>query len=213
MPLLDLVLLALIGVSALFGLLRGFVGAIASILAWVLAGWVAFRHGGQVAVWLSDDGQPMITELFGGYALGFVAVMVFVGLVGWFVGKLVKGVGLSGLDRLLGLVLGAARGGVIACALVLLLGFTDLPREPEWQQSRVVPALQPGVDWMRGWLPEWVAERLVFGNNAPSGDNGVHSEPLPLPLDEGVRQPATPEPSVQEPSVREPPVPEPPAAR
>ncbi|MFT4255875.1 MAG: CvpA family protein [Pseudoxanthomonas sp.] len=206
MPLLDLVLLALIGVSALFGLLRGFVGAIASILAWVLAGWAAFRYGGEVAMWLSDDGQPTLTELFGGYALGFFAVMVFVALVGWFVRKLVKGVGLSGLDRLLGLALGVARGGVIACALLLLLGFTDLPREPEWQDSQVVPLLQPGVEWMRGWLPAWAAERLAFGNDAPSGDNGAHPEPLPLPLDEGVRQPAAPEPSVPGQSVPEQPV-------
>ena len=51
-----------------------------------------------------------------------VAVMVFVGLVGWMVGRLVKGVGLSGLDRMFGLVLGLVRGLFIACAMVHGLG-------------------------------------------------------------------------------------------
>ena len=189
MSLLDLVLIAVIGVSALFGLMRGFVGAAASILAGVLAGWAAFRHGASVALWLSDDGRPSTAELFGGYALAFVVVMVFVGLVGWIVGRLVKGVGLSGLDRVLGMILGVARGLFVACVMLLLLGLTDLPAEPEWRESRVIPALLPGAIWLRAWLPPWVAERIVFGNAAAAGDNdGPVTLPLPAPLDEGVPQ-------------------------
>jgi membrane protein required for colicin V production len=34
----DLLLLAVIGVSTLLGLMRGFIGVLASLLAWVLAG-------------------------------------------------------------------------------------------------------------------------------------------------------------------------------
>lgn len=201
MPLLDLVLLAIIATSALLGLLRGFVGVLASILAWVLASWVAFRHGAQVALLISDDGRPTLTELFGGYALCFVAVLVLVGLVGWVVGKLVRGIGLSALDRLLGFGLGLLRGGFVACALLLLLGFTRAPREPAWQRSQVVPVLLPGALWLRGWLPDWVAERIDFGNAAPAGDNDGHVNlPLPVPLDEGVQQP----PERAQPSAPEP---------
>lgn len=190
MSLLDLVLIAVIGVSTLFGLMRGFVGVVASILAWLLAGWVAFRHGAAVALWLSDDGRPSTAELFGGYALAFVAVMVFVGLVGWIVGRLVKGVGLSGLDRMFGLVLGLVRGLFIACSMVLLLGLTAMSKEPEWRESRVIPALLPGATALRGWLPPWVAEQIRFGNAVLAGDNDTPvNSPLPAPLDEGVPQP------------------------
>lgn len=189
MSLLDLVLIAVVGVSALFGLLRGFVGTVASILAWLLAGWAAFHYGAAVALWLSDDGRPSTAELFGGYALAFIAVLVFVGLVGWVVGRLVKGVGLSGLDRLLGLALGLARGLFVACAALLLLGLTDMTDEPEWRDSQVIPALLPGAILLRAWLPPWVAERVVFGNAAAAGDNdGPVTLPLPAPLDEGVPQ-------------------------
>lgn len=179
----DLVLIAVIGASALFGLIRGFIGALASLLAWLLAAWVAFHYGAQVAVLLAEGGTPAATELFGGYALCFVGVMILVGLVGWLVRLLVKAVGLSGLDRLLGLALGLVRGVFIACVLILLMAFTNLPKEPSWQQSRVLPALLPGARWLSAWLPEWTVQELDFGNGAPAGDNGVLPS-LPPPLDE-----------------------------
>jgi Uncharacterized membrane protein, required for colicin V production len=74
----DTVLLIVIGGSALLGLIRGFVGTLVSTAAWLLAGWATFEFGGQAAFWLSDNGKPTITELFGGYALSFVVVMVVV---------------------------------------------------------------------------------------------------------------------------------------
>ena len=73
---------------------------------------------------LAGDGEPGAGELFAGYALSFIGVLVVVGLVGWLVRKLVQSVGLSGLDRMLGLALGLARGAFVACALVLVLGLT-----------------------------------------------------------------------------------------
>jgi len=117
----DWVLLAVVAVSALLGLMRGFVGVLASLVAWVLAGWAAFRFGAQLALMLAGDGEPGAGELLAGYALGFIGVMVVVGLVGWLVRKAVQSAGLSGLDRTLGLALGLARGAFVACALVLVL--------------------------------------------------------------------------------------------
>src|SRR3546814_9362626 len=113
----DWVLLVIVAVSALFGLWGGFVGWLASLAAWVLAGWAAFRFGAEVALMLASDGEPGPGQLLAGYALSFLVVLLAVGLVGWVVRKLVQTVGLSGLDRLLGLVLGVARGAFVACAL------------------------------------------------------------------------------------------------
>ncbi|MGV8940910.1 MAG: CvpA family protein [Lysobacter sp.] len=166
MSAIDWVLLAIVAMSALFGLMRGLIGVLASLAAWVLAGWAAFQFGAQVALLLASDGEPGAGQLFGGYALAFIVVMVVVGVVGWVVRKLVHSVGLSGLDRLLGLLLGTARGAFIACALLLLLGLTELPREASWQASRVVPVFVPGADWMRAWLPEWVASQVDLHGEA-----------------------------------------------
>ncbi|MFC3550243.1 CvpA family protein [Lysobacter cavernae] len=181
---LDWVLLAVVAVSALFGLMRGFIGVLASLAAWVLAAWAAFRYGANVALLLASDGVPGTGELFAGYALSFIGVLLVVGLVGWVVRKMVQSVGLSGLDRLLGLVLGLARGAFVACALLLVLGLTAMPREPQWQRSTVVPVFVPGAQWLRGWLPDWVAEQVDLGGGIgpvppPSPENAAA---LPAPV-------------------------------
>jgi len=206
----DWVLLAIVGASALFGLLRGFVGVLASLAAWVLAGWAAFHFGAQVGLMLAADGEPSTGQLFAGYVLCFLVVLLAVGLVGWVVRKLVQTVGLSGLDRLLGLVLGVARGAFVACALVLLLALTELPRGPQWQASQVVPVFIPGAQWMRAWLPDWVAEQVDFrgASSAPAlvsraaipPSGPALPDPVDLPMDavaeavlESIRQ--TPDPA------------------
>ncbi|TQM13080.1 membrane protein required for colicin V production [Pseudoxanthomonas sp. 3HH-4] len=184
MSALDLTLLAIVGVSTLFGVMRGFISALASMVAWLLAGWVAFHYGGDAAYWLSSDGQPSASELLGGYALSFIGVMIFVGLTGWAIRHLVKSVGLSGLDRVLGLALGFARGAFVACIVLLLVAFTNLPREPEWRRSSIVPMLLPGAQWLSQWLPEWTVQELDFGNGRPAGDNARLQNLLPMSLED-----------------------------
>ncbi len=183
----DLVLLIIIGGSALLGLIRGLVGTLVSTAAWLLAGWVTFEFGGEAASWLSDDGKPTMTELFGGYALSFVVVMVVVALVGALAKSMVRSVGLSGVDRMLGAALGLLRGAFLACILVLLMGFTPLPREPSWRQSSVVPVLLPAAGWMRSKLPDWSVPEMDFRNALRSGDNGAPDE-ASGPLLDGVVQ-------------------------
>ncbi|MFP7722675.1 CvpA family protein [Lysobacter sp. A3-1-A15] len=183
MTALDWVLLAIVAVSALLGVMRGFIGVLASLAAWVLAGWAAFRFGGQAAMMVSGGVAPSTGQLLAGYALSFLAVMVLVGLVGWMVRRLVHSVGLSGLDRMLGLGIGVARGAFVACALVLMLGLTTMPREPEWQRSQMVPVFVPGAQWMRAWLPDWVAEQVDLRRGGAMPLDGTLPYPaLPTPV-------------------------------
>ena len=158
----DWILLAVVALSAGLGMMRGFIGVLASLAAWVLAAWAAFRFGARLAVVLAGGAEPGPSELLGGYAISFLVVLVVVGLVGWGVRKLVHGVGLSGVDRFLGLALGLARGAFVACALVLLMGFTALPQDADWRHSTTVRVFLPGALLMRTWLPDWAAAHASF---------------------------------------------------
>lgn len=163
----DWIFLAIIGVSALFGLMRGFVGVVASLIAWVLAAWTAFRFGGVIGAWLAAPDVPGPGAMVAGYALGFAGVMLVVGLLSMLICRALQSAGLSGVDRWLGLVFGTARGVFIASALVLVLSFTSVPRGAQWQRSAVAPLLEPMAGAMRDWLPTWAAARAA--TPAPGG--------------------------------------------
>ncbi len=184
----DVVLVALVLVSALLGLMRGFVGILVSTAAWLLAGLMAFHFGDDAALWLARDGQPTISETFGGYALSFIMVLLAIGMAGALVRSMVRASELSGLDRALGFAVGVFRGLVIACVLVLVLGFTPLPKEPSWRQSQVLPLLMPGVSWMHAQLPEWSVPHAEFRNAQPSGDNGELGAPSEARVEGALRQ-------------------------
>ncbi len=190
----DLVLLAIIGVSGLLGLLRGFVAIVVSTTAWLLAGWAAFQFGADTAGWLAEGAAPDMSHLLGGYALTFVGVLLTIYVLGMLLKSAVDATRLNGVDRSLGLALGVLRGAFIACVLILVMGFTPLPRERAWQESLLLPVLQPGANWMRAQLPDWSLPELPampalelpgalpeLRNSAGSGDNGGH-EVLPIPL-------------------------------
>ena len=158
----DIVLLAILGLSALVGLWRGFVVEVMSLAVWIAAFWLAFAFGDDVAALFEGSVESPSARLFLGYAVLFVSALIVGGLATWLMGKLVKSTGLSGTDRILGLGFGLLRGAALACVLVLLMGFTPMPQDAWWRESRVLPGFQTGAEWLRTWLPDAVAERVRF---------------------------------------------------
>lgn len=173
---LDVLLLVVVGASALVGLLRGFVAGVASIAAWLLGGWAALHGGGPLALVIAGGTEPDALHLLMGYGACFLLVSVGVAVLAWLTRRLLTGMGLGGVDRGFGLALGLARGALVACVLVLLLGFTHLPRDAGWQASMFVPILKPGARWLAGWLPDWAHARLDLDGRIDS------PAALPAPL-------------------------------
>ncbi|RDZ27716.1 CvpA family protein [Lysobacter silvisoli] len=164
----DLILLAVVAISALLGMMRGFIGVVASLAAWILAGWAAFGFGGATAMMLAEDGRPGLGAMFGGYALSFGVVLVTVWIVGYVVKRMVHESGMSGVDRALGLMIGTVRGGLIASMLVLLVSFTPLAHQREWRSSSLVPLFSPGARMVRSWMPDWTARAIDFSGGVPA---------------------------------------------
>ncbi|GAB2512130.1 CvpA family protein [Lysobacter humi (ex Lee et al. 2017)] len=178
---LDWLLLVIVGGSSLAGLMRGFVGVIASIGAWLLGGWTSMSFGGSVAEMLAGSVAPGPSDLLFGYGLCFAGVAIAISSLAWFVRRLLAGAGLGAFDRGLGLALGALRGGFVACVLVLLLGFTSLPRQPRWQDSMLVPVFVPGARWLASWLPDWAADRIDLDGRGAAPSTPALPELPPLP--------------------------------
>ncbi|HYQ24719.1 CvpA family protein [Stenotrophomonas sp.] len=151
----DLVLLIVIAVSTLLGLLRGFVSIVIGTVSWLVAAWAAFAFGNDAARWWAAPAAPGGEHFVGGYLSVGIGVMVVVAVFGMVIKHIVQRNMLGSLDRLLGGMLGAVRGGLIAAILVLLASFTPLSSERSWHASNVRPVLNPAVAWMNSKLPHW----------------------------------------------------------
>jgi membrane protein required for colicin V production len=157
----DYALLAVLLVSMGVGLWRGFVVEVLSLTVWVAAFWLSIGFGADVAEFFTGVEEPS-ARLFLGYAGVFIGVLLLGGLVTWALGKFIANTGLSATDRVLGVGFGLLRGLVLACVAVLLMGFTALPAEPWWSQSRLMPGVQRGAEWMTAFLPASAASELSF---------------------------------------------------
>lgn len=158
----DYAILAVIALSALVGALRGFVKEVFSLAVWAAAFLVAWHFSGDVAEWMSETVTLPSARLAMGFAGLFVAVLLVGGLANYLLGRLVESTGLSGTDRLLGGIFGAARGLVLVVAVLLVSGFTPLPADPWWKESATIERMMPLVEWGADFLPESVSEHLDF---------------------------------------------------
>ena len=156
----DITLLVILGLSAVMGLWRGLATEVMSLAVWIGAGWLAFATGPAVAAMFEPHIDSPTARWALGYASVFLAALLVGALLVWLIQRLVKGTGLSGTDRLLGLGFGLARGAFIGCLLVLVAGFTPLPQEAAWRASSLVPGFSRGAAWLGQWLPAALAEHL-----------------------------------------------------
>lgn len=155
----DYCIIAALGLSVLIGLWRGFVGEVLALLGWVLAFWVAWSFGDKLAAKFTAIDLPSLRLLLG-YAICFIAVLIAAGIVNFLMRKLIAGSGLSGSDRMLGMLFGLVRGLAVVTLGVLLLGFTPLPRDPWWHQSQLLPSFQNYAQWLSAQLPPEVTKYL-----------------------------------------------------
>lgn len=158
----DYAILAVIAISILVGALRGFIKEVFSLVVWAAAFLVAWHFAGDVAVLMEDAVTLPSARTAMGFAGLFIAVLLVGGLINYLLGRLVETTGLSGTDRLLGGVFGAARGLVLIVAVLLVAGFTPIPGDPWWQESTTIRRMMPLVNWAAEHLPESVSEHLDF---------------------------------------------------
>ncbi len=159
----DLVVIGVVGLSAVLAFMRGFVRVFVSLAAWVVAVAGAIRFAEVVGGMLPDFGETPATRYVAAFALILVVVLIVGALVGYILSRLMRAVGLGFLDRILGAIFGVARGLLIAVIIVLLAGMTTAPKADWWQNSLTGPALTTAALALRPWLPKAWAGRLDYG--------------------------------------------------
>ncbi len=162
MTIFDYVVIGIVGLSLLFGLWRGVVGELIALAAWVLAVIAALEFGGWAGEMVfAGIADPAIRTL-AGCVLLFVGVLVVMALVRMLVNSMVKALGLSVSDRILGMVFGVVRGLLVVMVLVGLGGMTSLPKQGWWKDAMLAQPMEIAVLVVKPWLPDDLAKRIRF---------------------------------------------------
>ena len=123
----DYVVIGIVTVSLLLGLWRGVVGELVALAAWGIGIFAGLEHGAAAGQAIYAGVSDPTMRLLAGCVTVFVGVLLAMSLIGMVVRSMVKALGLTLSDRLLGAVFGFARGMLMIIVLVGLGGMTSAP--------------------------------------------------------------------------------------
>lgn len=146
----DWTIVAIISLSSLLSIKRGFIKEAISLAVWALAFFVAVAFHERLAVLFQDMVASASLRYVISYGLLFIATFFVGSMVKYLLGELVKMTGLSGADRLFGMAFGLTRGVIIVMALLILLPMLMPVNEDRWwQQSVLIPQLLLMEQWCK----------------------------------------------------------------
>ena len=156
----DYFIIAVMGLSGLVGLVRGLVREVLSLISWGLAIWVGVTFSGVLEGYLEAAIPSPTARIAAAFGILFLLTLMLAGMVGFLVTRMLESTGLSGVDRLAGLLFGLGRGVLVISVLVFLARSTPLPREHWWQASQLMPMFQSVALWLEAQLPPGFVPRL-----------------------------------------------------
>jgi membrane protein required for colicin V production len=158
---LDLSIIVLIVLSAIIGLVRGFVREAFSLATWLAALAFAFLYYKDLAVHVPFTGQGKLGQVIIAGIVIFLGVLIIGSIINHLLSAAISSVGLGGVDYLLGGAFGILRGGLIVTLLVLLFGAVgNVSTEAWWQDSRLMPWFEETAAVLKEMIPNKLPEDL-----------------------------------------------------
>lgn len=156
----DAAILGVTVVSCLFGLWRGLIKEVLSLLTWIAALLVARVYSQYLAGWLVNIIDSSSVRYVTAFAVIFVVVMMAGTVLNHLMAKLLTITGLKLADRLLGGVFGVARGVIIVLVIVFILSVFVSETE-RWRQSMLIPYSMAAIEWSRIFIGDLNSVNLV----------------------------------------------------
>ena len=154
----DIAIIAVIGLSVLTGLFRGFVKELIALCAWALAIWFGFKYSQILDPWLSPYIQEHSIRSAASFIIILFAVLLAGGVVNALLSFVLKRAGLNGTDRTLGMGFGFIRGVFIVALLMVAVKMTSLPYQQYAQDSKLYARFDPVVAMLYSHLPDVIKQ-------------------------------------------------------
>ena len=158
----DYAIIGLISISLIIGLFRGLIREAFALVTWGVAFWVGLTFSTPFATLL----ESVIADPSARMATAFIALFLLTLILGAIINKLlsvlIDKTGLTGTDRMAGLIFGIARGVFLIVILVMLAGLTPLPESSWWKESELLPLFQSLAVWLKLHMPDGMASYLNY---------------------------------------------------
>lgn len=156
----DYGILAIVILSALIGLMRGFTREFFGLATWIAAIILTVVAGPVVAQMLETQILTPVVRAGVAYGAVFLGALLVGGIVTALLTARVRESKFSSADRTLGGGLGLVRGILIVALGVLLTGMTSIKESAWWKESMLVVPAQVVADGLRVLIPESWLEPL-----------------------------------------------------
>ena len=147
----DAIILVIIGLSCLFGIWRGLVKEVLSLVTWIAALTLARLYSGVFADFMVNLMTNESARYVTAFAIVFVLVMMIGTLINHLISKLLTITGLKLVDRLLGGAFGVVRGSVIVVVILFITG-AFVNKMPQWQESQLIPYGLSLIEWTQLYI-------------------------------------------------------------
>ncbi len=182
---LDFVGVALLALGAIYGLQRGALRMVTSVVALAAAIYFASIYYNMAGAFAETKlGSSHTVGAIVGYVVVFALIFSAVEIIGSFAIRLIHVVHMNPLDRLAGGLLGGAIAGVFGGLLVMLMAAVLPPDAALLRNSQLVPMLLAYNEMLVGYIPGdaklayernrddlmrfWVQNAMKDANPAPS---------------------------------------------
>jgi membrane protein required for colicin V production len=202
---LDLAVIAIVLVSALLSMLRGFSREVLAIASWAAAAAAAYSFYPLVVPYLTPYIHKDIIAQASAAAIVFFATLILVSLITVRLSDAILDSKIGALDRTLGFLFGVVRGFLLAVvAFAIFNWLVSEKQQPEWvRTAKTRPVLTDTADKIVAMLPEdaaatvdaWIKSRTnaALPSEEPADESGppTTTKPAVPPL------PAAPAPAPQ----------------
>lgn len=153
----DVIVIGVIGISAVIAFLRGFVREMLTIGSWIGAALVTLYAfpvlQPKFEQWIASK---LAADIAGGIGL-FLASLILFSILSHMVAKFVRGSALTAVDRSLGLLFGLVRGAILVSLAYMLIFALD---PSILRGARTTPMMARGAEILRNMAPKELANDL-----------------------------------------------------
>ncbi len=150
----DYIILGIIILSVIISLSRGFIREALSLTTWLIAIYLAFTLSSGLSERLSGFISSSSIRMIIAFSGIFLLIVLAGAVLSFFVNKLISISGLGFIDRLLGILFGAARGILLVALVVLMIQGTALVDRDWWKTSQLIPQFKPLTSAMEDLFPK-----------------------------------------------------------